>query len=102
MMMGGGRQLMLAIGTLVLVAASSLVWPLESPDQELAGTGAGLCYANDETLLIGAKLEGAEFSDVQVVIAGRVSSLQRLSLAKLHPDITVNRTGEIVSATAAP
>lgn len=81
MLMRVGWQLMIAVGTVILVAGSALVWPLEYPDRELAAAGARLCYANDETLLIGVRLEGPGFGDAQVEIAGRVTSLQRLSLA---------------------
>src|SRR5690606_24516566 len=63
--------------------ASLIVWPVDyvAPEQQLARSGARLCYALNETLLAGALLEGEEFGDAEADAALRIPSLQRLSLA---------------------
>ncbi len=84
MLMSFGRHLTLTIATVFLVAVSAVLWPLGDgpPERSLKAAGAKLCFANDETLLVGAFLEGDRFGDDHVIIAARVPSLQRLSVAE--------------------
>jgi len=84
MLMSLGRHVTITVATIFLVAVSAVLWPLGDgpPEQALKAAGAKLCFANDETLLVGAFLEGDRFNDDHVVIAAKVPSLQRLSLAE--------------------
>lgn len=84
MLIESGRHLMIAFATIAVVAISAIFWPIGDgpPELDLRTAGAKLCFANDETLLIGALLEGDRFGDKHVQIASRVTSLQRLSLAE--------------------
>lgn len=81
MLVAIARQLAITIAVLGMVGVSAIVWPLEDrPEAQLAAAGGRLCFAHDETVLIGAALEGAQIGDDIVVVASRVPSLQRLSL----------------------
>jgi len=86
-----GRQIAIVAGTALLVGVSIFFWPVAEvrPEQQLAAAGAKLCMAHDETLLIGALMEGESIGDELVMVAAKVPSLQRLSLA----DSRVTRTG---------
>ena len=81
MLIAIARRSGIIVATVVVVAVSAILWPLENSERRLAASGAKLCYALDETLLVGAKLEGEAFGDEQVQVAASVSSMQRLSLA---------------------
>ena len=91
MLIAIGRHFMLAFATLALVGISTLFWPMDEriPARRLTEAGARLCYAHDETVLIGVILEGEKIRDDQVLDVARVTSLQRLSLA----DSRVTRSG---------
>jgi len=83
MLIAIGRQLTVAIAVATLVGISVIVWPLNdaNPDRQLAAAGAKLCFANDETLLVGANLEGEDVGDELVRVAAGIPSLLFLSLA---------------------
>lgn len=76
------RHLYFGITVLALVGLSAIVWPVQGvePDQQLAAAGAKLCFAKNETLLVGVALEGEQIGDELVHVAARIPSLQRLSL----------------------
>lgn len=82
MLVAIGRRLYFGIVVIALVGVSVIVWPVEGvePDHQLAAAGAKLCFANDETLLVGVALEGEQIGDDLLRVAARVPSLQRLSL----------------------
>lgn len=81
MLVAIARQLAITIAILGMVGVSAIVWPMEDrPEVLLAAAGGRLCFAHDETLLIGAALEGDQIDDNVVVAASKVPSLQRLSL----------------------
>ena len=83
MLIAIGRQLTVAISAATLVGISVILWPLDDvrPERQLAAAGAKLCFANDETLLVGASLEGEDVGDELVRVAAGAPSLMRLSLA---------------------
>ncbi len=81
MLIAVGRFMVLAVAAMVVASISTIVWPLDTPEQKLITARAKLCYALNETLLVGAKLEGDDFGDEQVIIAASIPSMQRLSLA---------------------
>ena len=80
MIIAFGRLVALVVSTVIVVAVSAVVWPLDSALHKLASSGAKLCFAYDETLLVGARLEGDEFGDEDVIAAASIPSMQRLSL----------------------
>lgn len=86
-----GRHLMIVVATLVVFGITTLVWPIgeEPPSKTLTAAGAKLCFANDETMLIGIILDGKDIGDKEVLQAARVPTLQRLSLV----DSRVTRRG---------
>lgn len=81
MVIAVGRFMALAVAAMIVASISTIVWPLDTPEQKLISARAKLCYALNETLLVGAKLEGDDFGDEQVIIAASIPSMQRLSLA---------------------
>ncbi|MFO1040822.1 MAG: hypothetical protein U0941_03500 [Planctomycetaceae bacterium] len=81
MVIAVGRFMALAVVAMIVATISTIFWPVDSPEQKLISSGAKLCYALNETLLVGAKLEGDDFGDDEVIIAASIPSMQRLSLA---------------------
>ncbi|HEY4260387.1 MAG TPA: hypothetical protein VGM98_09510, partial [Schlesneria sp.] len=82
MLVAIARQLVITVVVLGVVGISAILWPLEDlrPERQLAAAGAKLCFAHDETMLVGALLEGEHVGDDLVIVASKVPSLQRLSL----------------------
>ncbi|MDB5345508.1 MAG: RNI-like protein [Schlesneria sp.] len=82
MLVAIARQLAITVVVLGMVGISAILWPLEDlrPERQLAAAGAKLCFAHDETMLVGALLEGQHIGDDLVIVASKVPSLQRLSL----------------------
>lgn len=82
MLVAIARQLAITLVVLGMVGISAILWPFEDlrPERQLAAAGAKLCFAHDETMLVGAMLEGAHIGDDLVIVASKVPSLQRLSL----------------------
>lgn len=82
MLIAIGRQFFVGIMVMAVVGISAIFWPLDDtrPERKLAAAGGKLCFAHDETVLVGASLEGPEIGDDLVMIAAKIPSLQRLSL----------------------
>lgn len=76
------RNLMLVVATVVVVGFSAVVWPIDNlpPARKLDQAGAKLALALDETVVVGAALDGSEFGDEHVVLAAQIPTIQRLSL----------------------
>jgi Leucine-rich repeat (LRR) protein len=82
MLVAIARQLAITVVVLGMVGISAILWPLEDlrPERQLAAAGGKLCFAHDETMLVGVLLEGEHIGDDLVIVASKVPSLQRLSL----------------------
>lgn len=81
MVIAVGRFMGLAVAAMIVATISTIFWPVDPPEHKLVSKGAKLCYALNETLLVGAKLEGDDYGDDEVIIAASIPSMQRLSLA---------------------
>jgi len=81
MVIAVGRFMALTVAAMIVATISTIFWPVDPPEQKLISKGAKLCYALNETLLVGAKLEGDDYGDDEVIIAASIPSMQRLSLA---------------------